>query len=182
MKTAVFPTLSYVRVVVMCCYPFRSRATNPNPNLNPNPNPFHSRATVIVFLYHVLHLIVVEQVCPNRPPTMTSDYFDQDTEFEDTQRTRRQRMVERFIGQQEAAVRPLLLDALSQDLKDLGIVVEPEAEPEVKPEAEEAVVDPSVIQLILELCPSATPTMAVAAMKTHNNDIGRVVNMLQGTA
>ena len=109
---------------------------------------------------------------------MTDNYFDTKTEFEEVQRLRRQRMVKKFIGQQEKAMRPMLLEALRRDLQDLKIVIELEGSSHSSSYAPEAGgVDESVIMLILQHCPSATRTQVIDAMRAHQNDIGKVINL-----
>ena len=109
---------------------------------------------------------------------MTDDYFDTKAEFEEVQRQRRQRMVTDFIGQQEKAVQPMLLEALRRDLEDLHIVVKLEGVRPLSSRTSEAGVDESVIQLILQHCPSATRAQALDLMKAQNNDIGKVIMLL----
>ena len=109
---------------------------------------------------------------------MTDDYFDTKTEFEEVQRRRRERMVTEFVGQQEKAVQPMLLEALRRDLEDLNIVVKLEGARPVSSHSSEAGVDESVIQLILQHCPSATRAQVFDLMKTQNKDIGKVIMLL----
>lgn len=118
------------------------------------------------------------KACPNRPKTMTDNYFDTRAEFEEVQRLRRQRMVDEFIGQQEKAVRPLLLEALRGDLEDLKIVIELKGANPSSSGSADTTVDELVIQLILQHCPSVTRVQALDAMKTQNNDFGKAINML----
>ena len=93
---------------------------------------------------------------------MTDDYFDTKTEFEEVQRLRRQRMVKTFIGQQEKAMQPMLLEALRRDLQDLKIVIELEGSSHSSPYAPEACgVDESVIMLILQHCPTHMHTQHI---------------------
>ena len=110
---------------------------------------------------------------------MENPYFDTGAEFEEVQRSRRQRMVKDFIDQQEEAMRPMLLEALSRDLEDLNIVIELEGSNVSSRVSEVGGVDESVIQLILNHCPSATRVQVVQAMKAQNNDIVEVISMLQ---
>ena len=119
------------------------------------------------------------QQCANRPATMKDEYFDTRVEFEEVQRSRRQRMVKYFIGQQEEAVRPMLLEALRRDLEDLNIVIKLQGSNMPSCMSEVDAVDESVIQMILDHCPSTTREQAFKAMKAQNYDNVKAINMLQ---
>ena len=70
----------------------------------------------------------------------------------------------------------MLRDALKRDLEDLNIVV---IDPERSRASTQTVdgVDPAVIEMILNHCPSATYETALERMKTHNNNISAVINI-----
>ena len=109
---------------------------------------------------------------------MNNEYFNTRAEFEEVQRLRRQRMVKEFIAQQKEAVRPMLLEALRRDLEDLNIVITLDGSKGSLCTSGGGGVDESVIQLILDHCPSATRVQAIEAMKAHNNDISKAIHML----
>ena len=92
-------------------------------------------------------------------------------------------MVETFIGKQEEAMRPMLLESLRRDLKDLNIVIKLTESPSTSHSfTEYDGVDESVIELILSHCPYATSAQALEAMKVNNKDIVLAINMLHQTA
>ena len=73
----------------------------------------------------------------------------------------------------------MLLEALQRDLEDLNIVIKLEGSIASSHMTEVNGVDESVIQMILDHCPSTTREQAFQAMKTQNYDIVKAINMLQ---